>query len=231
MTHLHYHAHGCRTTLFLRLLVICIFFLQSCGRQAPSQSLQNLPDNHSVVLATTFNPNGFTNDRSMSGYHLIVWKKGKAAAASLFQAEVSDRKLLRRLTVMGAKPSNNLKLECWSCRQDRGHPAPDLKAEGPVISVEYRLPNEKKWTPVYKLFVGIDLADVDFRFTGNEKFIDVWKSGCISCLYSCPGGKISNAAYTIRDYTKSNTRFRLVETGLPRQGSRVMLKMTLKEAK
>ena len=59
------------------------------------------------------------------------------------------------------------------------------------------------------------------RFGGNAANIPKWKSGCIVCLYSCPGSKIGNARYTVRDYTKDVTRFRAKPDALPPDGTRV----------
>ena len=52
---------------------------------------------------------------------------------------------------------------------------------------------------------------VAFRFGGNEEHDDAWESGCIACLYSCPGGVISNERYTIRDKVRGATDFTPLE--------------------
>ena len=59
------------------------------------------------------------------------------------------------------------------------------------------------------------------RFGGNAANIPKWKSGCIVCLYSCPGSKVGNARYTVRDYTKDTTRFRAKPGALPPDGTRI----------
>ncbi len=46
-----------------------------------------------------------------------------------------------------------------------------------------------------------------FRFGGNEEHDERWESGCIACLFSCPGGVVSNERYSIRDYVREVTRF------------------------
>ncbi|HEV7671059.1 MAG TPA: hypothetical protein VGS22_21285 [Thermoanaerobaculia bacterium] len=48
-------------------------------------------------------------------------------------------------------------------------------------------------------------------------------SGCLICLYSCPGSKIGNRAYTVRDYTNKTTAFRVREGVLPKDGTEVTI--------
>ncbi len=55
----------------------------------------------------------------------------------------------------------------------------------------------------------------DLRFGGHRANIPAWKSGCVVCLYSCPGGKVGNARYTVRDWTKQTTRFTVKKGVLP----------------
>ena len=68
----------------------------------------------------------------------------------------------------------------------------------------------------------------DFRFGGNLAYVKNWKSGCVACLYSCPGGKVSNASYTIREFVDEVTRFRAREELLPADGTRVVLILKVK---
>src|SRR4030095_14941169 len=49
----------------------------------------------------------------MPGYHLIVWKDGRAAMAALFRAEVTDTEVLDALERLGAKPGNALGMATW----------------------------------------------------------------------------------------------------------------------
>ena len=68
----------------------------------------------------------------------------------------------------------------------------------------------------------------DMRFGGHRANIPKWKSGCVVCLYSCPGSKIGNARYTVRDYEKETTRFRVRPGVLPEDGTRVTVIFRLK---
>ena len=59
------------------------------------------------------------------------------------------------------------------------------------------------------------------RLGGHRANIPHWHSGCIVCLYSCPGSKIGNARYTVRDYRRDATTFRARPGVLPRDGDTV----------
>ncbi len=48
------------------------------------------------------------------------------------------------------------------------------------------------------------------------------------CLYSCPGGKVSNASYTIRDFVDEETEFRAQENLLPPDNTNVILILKVK---
>jgi hypothetical protein len=67
---------------------------------------------------------------------------------------------------------------------------------------------------------------VMFRFGGNEEHDLVWDSGCIACLFSCPGGVVSNARYTIRDQIRGVTRF-APALGLPEEETSVTVSIEL----
>jgi len=55
--------------------------------------------------------------------------------------------------------------------------------------------------------------------------IPVWRSGCVTCLFSCPGGKTSNAAFTIRDQYLNRKVFLADEKNLPPDGTPVRVSM------
>jgi hypothetical protein len=69
---------------------------------------------------------------------------------------------------------------------------------------------------------------VDLRFGGHKSLIPVWKSGCIICMQSCPGAKISNRSRTFRDYVNGKAMFAVNEAVVPK-GKRkavVILRLT-----
>ncbi len=174
-----------------------------------------------VEFEATIHAKSFDSGWIMPGYHAIVWKGGHAAHAALLEAEVSDRQVLKALESLKARPGNNLPMEAWEERKNPRHPAPDTVTAGPAVEVLLRLPGRERLVPLASVLEDPGGRGVAMRFGGNEVNIPKWKSGCIVCLYSCPGSKVGNAKYTVRDYEKGVTRFR-VRTGLlPPDGTAV----------
>jgi hypothetical protein len=142
---------------------------------------------------------------------------------ALFVTEVSDRDVRSALKALGAKPGENLTPDSWNARNDPHNPEPDKRVGGTPIDVYV------EWNGTR-----IPLADVlaergqprpalDLRYGGNERFQKDFKSGCIVCLYSCPGGAIGNHAHTIRDYVRDGVVYSSVPARLPPSGSKVMI--------
>lgn len=157
----------------------------------------------------------------MPGYHLIVWKDGRAASAALFRAEVTDVEVLDALERMGARPGNALGMETWEERRDASSKAPDKVIAGPPIEILVRVPGYRVPLTLEQILEDPGGRGFDMRLGGHRENIPKWKSGCIVCLYSCPGSKIGNARYTVRDYEKETTRFRVRPGVLPPDGQRV----------
>jgi hypothetical protein len=161
----------------------------------------------------------------MPGYHAIVWRDGTAAHAALFRADVTDLQVLDALEALGAKPGNALGMATWEERNDPRSPAPDQVIAGPPVEVLVRLPGKPKLVPLGDLLEDRDRGPgrggLELRLGGHRANIPRWHSGCIVCLYSCPGSKIGNARYTVRDYTQDETRFRAKTELLPPDDTRV----------
>jgi hypothetical protein len=157
----------------------------------------------------------------MPGYHLIVWQDGGAAMASLFQAEVTDVQVLDALERLGAKPGNALGMDTWEERKDKGSKAPDKVIAGPPVEVLVRVPGRPALLTLDQILEDPGGRGFDMRFGGHRANIPKWKSGCIVCLYSCPGSKVGNARYTVRDWVNERTKFRVKPGVLPEDGTRV----------
>jgi hypothetical protein len=157
----------------------------------------------------------------MPGYHLIVWEDGKAAMASLFRAGVTDVEVLDALEKLGAKPGNALVMATWDDRKDPDSKAPDKVIAGPPVEILVRVPGRKAPLRLDQILEDPGGRGFDMRFGGHRANIPKWHSGCVVCLYSCPGSKVGNARYTVRDYVKGTTRFRVKEGVLPEDGSPV----------
>ena len=157
----------------------------------------------------------------MPGYHLIVYKDGGAAMASLFRAEVTDAQVLDALEGLGAKPGDKLGMDVWDKRKDKDSKAPDEVIAGPPVEVLVRVAGKPGLLTLDQILQDPGGKGFDMRFGGHRANIPRWKSGCIVCLYSCPGSKVGNARYTVRDYVNDRTKFRVKPGVLPEDGTRV----------
>jgi hypothetical protein len=197
--------------------------LAGCGHAAPGPpgAVRRL-DGRAVEFSATVNAHAFNHSLlGMRGYHAIVWKGGHAAGMALLAAEVTDTQLLDALEALGAKPGNALGMDTWDERKDAKNPAADKIIEGPKVEILLRLPNHPDLVPLAAVLDDPGHRGLDLRLGGHRANIPHWHSGCIVCLYSCPGSKIGNARYTVRDYEKETTRFRAKEELLPEDGGRV----------
>lgn len=163
----------------------------------------------------------------MPGYHAVVWKGGRMAHFALLQADVTDRQVINALEGLGAKPGNNLSMEAWTERKNPKNPAPDTVIRGSPVEVLVRLPGRSATMPLSAILLDSGGRGIEMRYGGNEENIPKWKSGCIVCLYSCPGSKVGNARYTERDYANGVTRFRVKPGLLPEDGTAVRVVLRL----
>lgn len=157
----------------------------------------------------------------MPGYHLIVYKDGGAAKAALFQAEVTDTQVLDALEGLGAKPGNALGMDVWDKRKDKDSKEPDQVIAGPPVEILVRVPGRAALLTLDQILQDPGGRGFDMRFGGHRANIPRWKSGCVVCLYSCPGSKVGNARYTVRDYVDGRTKFRVKPGVLPADGTPV----------
>ncbi len=174
-----------------------------------------------VEFTATVHTKAFDSGWIMPGYHAIVWKGGHAARHALLRADVTDVQVLDAFESLGARPGNNLTMDAWEERKNPKNPAPDTVIAGPPVEILLRLPGKKELTPLSSVLQDSAGRGLDMRFGGNRANIPRWKSGCVVCLYSCPGSKVGNARYTVRDYANNVTRFRVKPGTLPKDGTRI----------
>ena len=163
----------------------------------------------------------------MAGYHLIVWRDGGSADAALFRAAASDVEVLDALESLGAVPGDALDLATWDQRDDPSSWKPEQVIQGPPVEVLVRNQDGGPWLRLDQIVDDPAHLGFDLRFGGHRANIPAWKSGCVVCLYSCPGGKVGNARYTVRDWTKQTTRFTVKKGVLPDDGERVTIRIRL----
>lgn len=179
---------------------------------------------HEVRILAKYQPDKFSGLlRFVPNYHLLVWDDGRAAREALFETPVPDIALITALEQFGAVAGNNLTMEAWDKRKDAKHPAPQTKIAGAPVEISVWWKNLAAPKPLSELLHDPGGRGLDFRFGGNKDLIKHWHSGCLVCLYSCPGSKVGNAAYTVRDYSTGATKFTPRAERLPPAGSDVAL--------
>ena len=204
-----------------------ILLAAACRGQEKSGGRLTIRQPNEIEFAATVRAKAFDSGWFMPGYHAIVWKGGHASRAALLEADVSDRQVLAALQGLGGVPGNNLPMEAWEERKNPAHPAPDTVIVGTPVEVLLRLPSRQDLVPLASVLEDSGGRGLEMRFGGNEANIPIWKSGCIVCLYSCPGSKVGNARYTERDYAKGTTRFHVRPGALPPDGTSVRVVLRL----
>jgi len=169
-------------------------------------------------------PDAMTRWFGVQGHHAVVWTEGRSARWALFRSLASDHDVRVALNSLGAKAGENLTIETWTKRDDPSSPEPDKRVEGTPIDVYVEWPGSKR-VPLAELIrqEGAAVPQLDFRYGGNEAWQSTFHSGCIVCLYSCPGGAVGNHSHTIRDYEKDGVIFLARPDRLPKDGTRVTL--------
>jgi hypothetical protein len=159
----------------------------------------------------------------VKGHHAITWEKGRAHRCALFISDVSDHDLRAGLEAVGARAGENLTMDSWNARDDPNNPEPDKRVAGTPVDVFVEWPGSKGRRPLadFLLESGKQAPLLDFRYGGNERFQKDFRSGCIVCLYSCPGGAVGNHAHPIRDYVRDGIVYSSRREALPRAGTRV----------
>jgi hypothetical protein len=178
-----------------------------------------------VRFPATVYPNAMTRPFGVQGHHAIVWKGGKSRWWALFMAEASDREVRAALLSLGAKPGENLTPASWHERENPNSREPDKRVEGTPVEVFVEWPGSKGRIPLAQLIAehGHAQPRMDFRFGGNQEWQKEFASGCIVCLYSCPGGAIGNRAHPIRDSVRDGVVYASIPARLPKSGTKVTI--------
>jgi hypothetical protein len=160
------------------------------------------------------------------GHHAVTWRGGNAHDRALFVSDVSDHDVRAALDALGAKRGENLTEDSWNARGNAKNHEPDKRVEGTPIDVFV------EWNGKRVPFADLISEEgtekgappkLDFRYGGNERFQKDFRSGCIICLYSCPGGAIGNHAHPIRDYVIDGVVYSSIASRLPPAGTQVTI--------
>jgi hypothetical protein len=160
----------------------------------------------------------------VQGHHAVVWDGGKASGWALFRALASDHDVRVALDALGARPGENLTIETWTERSNPKSREPDKRVEGTPVDVLVAWDGRKP-VPLGSVIrqKGSTSPELDFRYGGHEKWQPTFKSGCIVCLYSCPGGAVSSRSRTIRNYEEDGVIYFSRPEALPPAGTEVTI--------
>lgn len=207
-----------RSQLWVALFVV----LASCGHSSSQDAAVRVLED-GIEFSAVVSQKGFEANRHMLGYHFVVWEGGRSANHSLFRTAVTDVQVIDALESLGATPGNALRTDTWDERENAESAAPDRIIEGPRVEISVRVPGRDEPLSMDEILEDPGGKGFDMRFGGHRANIPEWRSGCVVCLYSCPGSKVGNASYTVRDYVKGMTHFRLRPGVLPEDGTEVTI--------
>lgn len=166
------------------------------------------PPRDLLRMEATLRPRAFAASSGDDGrYHALVYEGGGAAPKSLLTTPVPDAQVARELREMGAEDAGGVPMSAWNLRHVPIVPWPDARVEGTPLRIRVEWEGWEAPRRLGDLLQDPGGRGVAFRFGGNEEHDDEWDSGCIACLFSCPGGVVSNERYTIRDHVRGATRF------------------------
>jgi hypothetical protein len=182
-----------------------------------------------VRINATVQPHAMERPFGVEGHHAIVWEGGRSKAWALFVSDASDHDVRLALDSLGAHRGENLTPDTWNARENPLSREPDKRVEGSAVEVLVEWRGSGGRVPLARLLTekGEPAPVLDFRYGGNERWQQEFKSGCIVCLYSCPGGAIGNHAHSIRDSVRDGVVYASVPERLPPAGTKVTIILKL----
>ena len=202
-----------------RLLLPLI--LLAIGASSPASLIDRV--HREVRIPATVQPGAMSRPFGVQGHHAVVWSGGKAKYWALFVSEASYHDVRLALDALGARRGENLTEDCWNAREDPANHEPDKRVEGTPIDVFIEWGGRRVALADVLAEQGKPRPALDFRYGGNERWQKDFHSGCIVCLYSCPGGAVGNHEHPIRDYVRDGVVYSSVTEKLPPAGTKVTI--------
>jgi len=180
-----------------------------------------------VIYPVRFN----TAQGEEAHYHFLVWRGGTSANA-LIETPADDLAFHDALVTLGAQPGDNLTMASWNERHNTHSPAPLGKVIGASLEIYLAWASNPAGISIDQVFhqsaIRSPQSAIEWHFGGNR---NRWfnrvplapRPGCLACLYSCPSGKVSNGALSIRDYVTTPSRFIANTDILPPDGTPVIV--------
>lgn len=208
---------------------ICVMFVGCDARTADVSGMLG-PVENGIIFTGHIYPHRYNTHRDRAGgHHAIVWRGGRVAEKALIEADFSDLEVQDYLESIGLVPGDNLHPDGWRRRDDPDSSEPDWRVDGPLLSVRVEWDGLDAPVPLAALFRETADDDIEIRFGGHRDYVPIWRSGCVLCMFSCPGGRTSNARYTLRQQTREQRSFEADETRLPPDGTPVRVTFRIAE--
>lgn len=210
----------------LLILALCAWIAAASAAAAPVTDRAR----REVRFTAKVQPRAMSRPFGVQGHHAIVWKGGRAKTWALFVSDESDHDVRVALERLGAKPGENLTPATWNERDNPKSAEPDKRVAGTALDVFVEWRGSGGRIPLARLLAeeGLGAPRLDLRYGGNERWQKEFKSGCIVCLYSCPGGAVGNHAHPIRDYVRDGVVYSSIPDRLPPSGTRVTIIMKVR---
>jgi hypothetical protein len=203
--------------------VVAMLAAGAIAAPAPAKPVSVDTTAHAIEFRAIYRPDQFNSNTGLREHHFVAWAGGKASRLALLVALSADSAIHDALLAAGAAPGNNLTIDSWDKRADPSSKDPDIIATGSPLEITINA-GEHAWTPE-SLLTDLNGRPEDFVFAGNRQFIPVWKSGCVVCLQSCPGSKVSIRSYTMRDLYRGTPHFAPRRIAQLVQGDTVTVRM------
>ena len=152
--------------------------------------------------------------------HASVNTDGSNGAKSVLTAYATPGEFYNALIEIGAKPGENMNPDN----------ATTTHVEGSKIGATVTWEGAGKDYDINEVIKDSNGKKIDFRFGGNLERAKTKKTGCLTCLDSCPVGIISNTTYTYGAVEKRNeVKFTGNPDVLPEDGTYVAVTYTLED--
>lgn len=152
--------------------------------------------------------------------HASVNTDGSNGAKSVLTAYATPEEFYNALIEIGAKPGENMNPDN----------ATTTHVEGSKIGATVTWEGAGKDYDINEVIKDSNGKKIDFRFGGNLERAKTKKTGCLTCLDSCPVGIISNTTYTYGAVEKRNeVKFTGNPDVLPEDGTYVAVTYTLED--
>ena len=152
--------------------------------------------------------------------HASVNTDGSNGAKSVLTAYATPEEFYNALIEIGAKPGENMNPDN----------ATTTHVEGSKIGATVTWEGAGKDYDINEVIKDSNGKKIEFRFGGNSERAKTKKTGCLTCLDSCPVGIISNTTYTYGAVEKRNeVKFTGNPDVLPEDGTYVAVTYTLED--